>query len=266
MPVAILGYPFERELAGAGVARWVDLVWVRLVFISWLGSWTDFLKRYGLEAQRRPVWAKRVRAAHGRLMQRVRADPNAEAWRRAYMTAFTQDAGGEQELQEGGGRASQLLTMEGFPLEVEAVERQLRGLRDGWLLHSIVDVRETDRRASGHTHTNTGCAGRASRMTSGRSLGNGAPISSPTDTAGRRCKGRSAHDGGNDDGGGAVPRRHAARRQAPVHPASRRAGRDACGGGRGGVGRNAARLGGRLGEEHGGAPQGVRGAEGARRE
>eukprot|EP00966_Prymnesium_polylepis_P090745 2101169-Prymnesium_polylepis.1 len=31
------------------------------------------------------------------------------------------------------------------------VERSLRGLRDGWTIDSIVDVRETDRRATGHT-------------------------------------------------------------------------------------------------------------------
>eukprot|EP00966_Prymnesium_polylepis_P258629 5973567-Prymnesium_polylepis.1 len=30
------------------------------------------------------------------------------------------------------------------------VERSLRGLRDGWTIGSIVDVRETGRRATGH--------------------------------------------------------------------------------------------------------------------
>eukprot|EP00966_Prymnesium_polylepis_P037511 870779-Prymnesium_polylepis.1 len=56
-------------------------------------------------------------------MQRLRADPNAEAWRQAYMAALTQDAGGAQALQEGGGRTNQLLNKEGFPLEVEMVKR-----------------------------------------------------------------------------------------------------------------------------------------------
>ena len=31
------------------------------------------------------------------------------------------------------------------------VERSLSGLRDGWTIDSIVDVRETGRRATGHT-------------------------------------------------------------------------------------------------------------------
>eukprot|EP00966_Prymnesium_polylepis_P318934 7366358-Prymnesium_polylepis.1 len=67
--------------------------------------------------QQRPGWAKRVRAAHRRLMQVVKDDPNAKAWRQAYVAALTQDAGGEQALREGGGQTNQLLSEEGFPLE-----------------------------------------------------------------------------------------------------------------------------------------------------
>eukprot|EP00966_Prymnesium_polylepis_P014993 346438-Prymnesium_polylepis.1 len=62
------------------------------------------------------------------------------------------------------------------------VERSLHGLRDGWTINSIVDVRETGRRATGHlpgTPGSTGCAGRASRTTNERSHGSGAPTFSP---------------------------------------------------------------------------------------
>eukprot|EP00966_Prymnesium_polylepis_P255429 5901570-Prymnesium_polylepis.1 len=52
----------------------------------------------------------------------------------------------ERELAAAG-----VTTREGFPLEVGMVERSLHGLRDGWAIDSIVDVRETGRRATGHT-------------------------------------------------------------------------------------------------------------------
>eukprot|EP00966_Prymnesium_polylepis_P058723 1360039-Prymnesium_polylepis.1 len=72
-------------------------------------------------------------------MQVVQADPNAKAWRQAYVTALTQDAGGEQALRDRGWQTSQLLSEEGFPLEAGIAERSLRGLRDGWTIDSIVD-------------------------------------------------------------------------------------------------------------------------------
>ena len=124
------GYPFERELAAAGVTRWVDLVRVRQGFIGWLGLWEDFSRRYGIEQQQRPRWAQRVRAAHRRLMAIVRDDPNAAAWRLAYIAALAEDAGGEDALRQDGGRARLFLSDDGYPLEVDMVERSLR---DGWV-------------------------------------------------------------------------------------------------------------------------------------
>jgi hypothetical protein len=66
-----------RELAAAGVTRWVNLVRVRQGYIAWLGLWADFSHRYGIERQQRPGWATRVQAAHRRLMKVVRGDPQA---------------------------------------------------------------------------------------------------------------------------------------------------------------------------------------------
>ena len=186
------GYLFERELAAAGVARWVDLVRVRQGHIAWLGYLTDFSKRYGVERQQRLGWAQRVRAAHGRLMRVVQADPNAKALRQAYMAALTQDAGGEQALREGGGQTNQLLSEEGFPLEAEMVESSLR---DGWILHSISWMCGRPAGGRAGTPASIGCAGRASRTTNERSHGSGAPTFSPPAQTGGRRRGRSAGGG-----------------------------------------------------------------------